>query len=66
MKKAATTLNAVALDFLTCDGYRTDPKDAINEIVSIIKRHPMTESEIMNLFRLIILCFGFPTFLQVF
>ncbi|MCD6552199.1 hypothetical protein, partial [Thermotoga sp.] len=50
MKKAATILNAIALDFLISDGYRIDLQDAINEIVSIIKRHPMTESEIMNLF----------------
>ncbi|MCD6253825.1 MAG: radical SAM protein [Thermotogae bacterium] len=49
VRKAAEVLNAIALDFLISNSYRVDPQDAVNGIVSIIKRHPMTEPEIMNL-----------------
>nr|WP_158241060.1 radical SAM protein [Thermotoga sp. KOL6] len=49
LKKAAKILNAIALDFFTESDYEIFSQNPIEGIISIIKRHPMTEAEVTSL-----------------
>ncbi|MDK2864892.1 MAG: hypothetical protein PWP37_1084 [Thermotogota bacterium] len=49
VKKAAEILKAIALDFLIVGNYKTASRNPVDDVVSIIKRHPMTEVEVKTL-----------------